>query len=197
MTLEASGTSVAKGSSVTFTASASIAGIGGTTVQYSFWRLDAQGYSIVKDWSSGAGANTLTWVPGRVGRYYIEARAKGEDAGSYEVIKSVNINVTDGTESKALDVAISVNEAELAAATARIPIIIKANATASNTDKLLYKFNVGDSEIGMQTIQNYSADQYCVWTPKEAGTYRIDVLVKSEESFGQFDEMKTITVTVN
>jgi len=195
MTLEAyPSDSINKGSSVTFTASATIAGIGATPVQYSFWRIDAQGESMVKDWSS---SNTLTWVPGRVGTYYIEARAKGEDAGSYEVLKSINVDVTDSTASKALGVLISINEDELANAKARTPITIKASATATNTDKLLYKFYVGDSEIGVQTIQNYSADQYCVWTPREAGTYTISVLVKSEDSFGHFDKVKTVTVTVN
>jgi hypothetical protein len=186
---------VTKGTNILFTADASIGGIGGTPVQYSFWRYDAAGYMLVKDWSSD---NTLSWTPGRVGVYEIEARAKGEDAGSYEVLNRVTINVVASNEEIAQVAAITLNQAELNAnARARTPIIIKAAATGTNGNDLLYKFNVSDSFINAQTIQQYSVDQNCIWTPRKAGTYRISVLVKNKVSFGQFDAIKSFTVTVS
>jgi len=188
-------TPVAKGTNILFTANASIGGIGDTPVQYSFWRYDAQGYVLVKDWSSD---NTLSWTPGRVGNYVIEARAKGEDAGSYEVTKSVYVDVTDTADQIAQGVVITLNQTELNAnARARTPITIEASATNTNGDDLLYKFNVSDSFINAETIQQYSANQNCIWTPRKAGTYTISVLVKNKVSFGQFDAIKTFTVKVS
>jgi hypothetical protein len=188
-------TPVAKGTNVLFTATASIGGIGSEPVQYSFWRYDAEGYVLVKDWSSD---NTLSWTPARVGKYVIEARAKGEDAGSYEVTKSVYVDVNDTTDQIAQGVEISLNRAELNAnAKARTPIIIKASATNTNGDDLLYKFNVSSTFMSAETVQQYSANQNCMWTPGKAGTYTISVLVKNRVSFGQFDAIKTFTVTVS
>jgi hypothetical protein len=189
------GNPVDKGTQIIFTANASIAGIGQTPVQYSFWRYDAKGYALVKDWSSD---NTLNWTPARVGTYTIEIRAKGADAGSYEVAKSVKVTVTDTIDQTAQGVVISINESELNAnAQARVPITIKAEATSENMEGLLYKFNIADSAMGVKTVQNYSANQECIWTPRKAGTYTISVLVKSDASFGAYDAVKTFTVTVD
>ena len=51
--------------------------------------------------------------------------------------------------------------------------------------------------MGTRTLQNYSAAQHCVWTPRKAGTYTVSVLVKNQASFGAYDAMQTFTVTVN
>jgi len=186
---------VAKGTAVKFEANAAIGGIGTTPVVYSFWRHDAKGYALVKDWSSD---NTLDWTPGRVGNYSIEVRAKGTDAGSYEVTQSVKVTVTDNTDQIAQGVVITLNEAELEAnAQARAPITIKANATSSNSDDLLYKFNISDSAMGGKTQQHYSPDSNCIWTPRKAGTYTISVLVKNTASFGAYDAAESFEITVS
>jgi len=185
---------VAKNTAVHFTAAAAIGGIGQTQVLYSFWRYDATGFELVKDWSS---SNTLNWTPARVGVYTIEVRAKGADAGSYEAAKSVTVNVTDSVDQIAQNVSISINNADLNAnAKARTPIIIKASASSTNSEELLYKFNVGDEFLGIKTIQNYSASQVCTWVPRKAGTYTISVLVKNKASFGKYDAVKSFNITV-
>jgi hypothetical protein len=185
----------AKGTPVKFEANAQIGGIGTTPVQYSFWRYDAKGYALVKDWSAD---NTLDWTPGRVGIYTIQVRAKGIDAGSYEASQSVKITVTDGTDQIAQKVVITLNTAELNAnAKARAPITIKANAISTNSEDLLYKFCVHDAAMGTSTLQNYSADSNCVWTPRKAGTYTISVLVKNNASFGAYDAMESFEITVS
>ena len=92
---------------------------------------------------------------------------------------------------------ITLNEAELnAEGKARLPVTIKANATSENTDELLYKFLINDDDMMTVTLRNYSADQNCVWVPREAGTYKISVLVKSKASFGRYDAIDSFTVTV-
>ena len=200
MTLDANvnlNNAVNKGTAIEFEANASIAGIGSTPVEYSFWRNDARGYILVKDWSAD---NTLDWTPARVGIYTIEARAKGEDAGSYEVVEKVRVIVTDSQDEIAQGVIITINEAELNAnAKVREPIVIKAYATSSNGEDLLYRFNIGDEFEGLstQTIQNYSANQECIWTPRKAGTYRVIVQVKNRVSYGQADESQSFYITVD
>ncbi|MEI6579646.1 MAG: leucine-rich repeat protein, partial [Eubacteriales bacterium] len=180
---------------IVFTATADIGGIGSTPVQYSFWRYDAKGYILIKDWSS---SNTLDWTPALIGIYTIGVRAKGVDAGSYEAASSVNINVTNPSKQIAQGVSISINEDELNTnANPRAPIAVKASATSANGENLLYKFLVTDDAMGTSILQNYSANQECVWTPRKAGTYTISVLIKNDASFGAYDAMKTFEITVS
>ena len=184
--------SLTKGTSVVIKGIATIGNLTQENIQYSFWRYDAQGYFLVKDWSS---SNTLEWTPARVGSYTIQVRAKGADAGSYEILKSINVDVSTGEIAQGVD--ISINEAELNAnATARQPIVINATATASNGDPLLYKFYVADKNMGTTMLQQYSPIQSCQWTPRKAGTYTISVLVKNSASFGKYDAVKSYTITV-
>ncbi len=189
------GSDVLKGTAVSFTATSDIAGIGATTVQYSFWRSDASGHVLVKDWSTD---NTLDWTPAKVGNYTIEVRAKGIDAGSYEVMKTVSVNVTDATDEIAKGVVITLNQSELNAnATARVPIIINANATSTNSTDLLYKINVYSTKSGLTGLKDYSSESSCTWIPNTAGTYQVMVLVRNNASYGQYDAIESFTVTVS
>ena len=183
---------VAKGTPIVFTASTT--GLPGP-VQYSFWRYDATGYVLVKDWST---SNSLNWTPARVGEYVIQARAKGVGAGSYEIVRQLTVNITDTVDQKAAVTSITINEAYLNAnAQAKKPIMIKANAAATNGDDLLYKFYVYDADMRTTELQGYSINQNCVWTPREAGTYTISVLVKNQVSFGRFDAIESFDITVS
>lgn len=188
---------ILKSSPILFTASADIAGIGDTQVLYSFWRYDAKGYTLVRDWSS---SNTLNWTPGRVGVYNIEVRAKGADAGSYEARESCRVEIVDLIDQKAQGVTVIINEQELNnAAVARKPLVIEASAQADNGEDLLYKFVIADNfeGLGSRTIQQYSPSRECLWVPRKSGEYRVSVLIKNEASFGAYDAMETIVVTVN
>ncbi len=182
---------VANGTPIVFTATAT--GLPGT-VQYSFWRYDATGYVLVKDWST---SNTFSWTPARLGEYQLEARAKGDGAGSYELKTSLGVNITDQNFAKADVTTITLNTGELAAAQAKKPIMLKAAATGTDKDELLYKFYVYDDDMLNQQLKGYSVDQHCVWTPREAGTYTIIVLVKNQHSFGKYDAIEHFGVTAS
>lgn len=185
---------VNKGTAINFTAEASIAGIGATPVQYSFWRSDANGGSLIKDWSSD---NTLDWKPARVGRYIIQARAKGEDALSYEVIKTVTVNVVDTIERIAENVVISLNSSYLIAnARPREAIVIQATVSSETDEDLLYKFSVYDEDMDTASMSGYSPDPQFVWIPREARTYYITVYVKNRSSFGVSDAYESFQLTV-
>ena len=180
--------SIVKSTPIVFTSTASIGGMSANDpVQYSYWRYDATGWVLVKDWSLD---NTLDWTPARPGVYTIQARAKGLDASSYEVSNSVNVTVASDEIAQVQN--ISINQAELNNnATARVPIIIKASATATSGTDLLYKFYVSDDFLGVSCLQDYSAVQDCTWVPRKAGTYQILVLVKNKDSFGRFDAISS------
>ncbi|HZK38912.1 MAG TPA: hypothetical protein VFD23_02020, partial [Clostridia bacterium] len=183
---------VSKGTPLVFTADAT--GLP-EAVQYSFWRYDATGYVLVKDWSSD---NTFSWTPARIGEYSLEARAKGAGAGSYEVSRSLTVNITDSVEEKADITGITLNIDDLTAAQAKQPIMLKANATSLNGEDLLYKFYVYDNDMRNTQLKGYSVDQQCVWIPRKAGmTYTISVLVKNQASFGKYDAIESFEVTVD
>jgi uncharacterized repeat protein (TIGR02543 family) len=193
---------VQKGTAILFTSVASIAGIGSTPVQYSFWRYDANGYSLVKDWatynpSDENPANTLNWKPARVGEYTLQVRAKGTDALSYEVAKTINVKVVDTTERIAENVVISINSDELNAnALARKAIVIKANVSSATDEDLLYNFVVSDPDMFTTVYSGYSTEPEYVWTPREARDYVVSVYVKNRSSFGKFDAAQSFTITV-
>ena len=183
---------IEKGTAIEFTAETT--GLVGTP-EYSFWRYDATGYVLIQDWSTD---NTLDWTPARIGSYTIEARAKGEGAGSYEIRKFLDVNIYYTNEEKANVTAITLNTAELNAnAEAKMPIVLKANATASNSDEILYKFLVYDENMREIRLRDYSINPTCVWTPRKAGlTYTISVMVKSQHSFGRYDAIESFEITV-
>jgi hypothetical protein len=109
----------------------------------------------------------------------------------------VNVNVVSATEQIAQGVTITVNGAELSAnAKSRTPITVKATATNTNGEGLLYKFNLAEPNTGAQTVQAYSVLQEYVWIPKKPGTYEISVLVKNGVSYGRFDAIQKVTVIV-
>lgn len=194
MTLSANETLpyVQKGTPLVFTAETE--GLPGP-VEYSFWRYDATGYILIQDWST---ANTLNWTPARIGDYYIEARAKGVGAGSYEIKRSVDVYVFNAGESKADVTGITLNVAEVEAnAQAKKPVVLKAKAVSANEDKMLYKFYVYDEDMRLLEIRDYTPNPTCVWTPRKAGlTYTISVLIKSSDSFGKYDAIETFDISV-
>ncbi|MEI6579494.1 MAG: InlB B-repeat-containing protein [Eubacteriales bacterium] len=184
---------ITKGEPIVFTGNASIDGLSsGETLQYSFWRYDAMGFVVVKDWSA---SNTLNWTPGKIGVYRIEVRARGSLAGSYEAVNSLLVNVVNSGET--LVTVSSITIGSLAGATARVPIDIMTSVTGANNDDLLYKFYATDADMGIIQLQNYSANPNCTWTPRKAGQYTISVWIKSKVSFGKYDASQGFNVTVN
>lgn len=183
-----------KGAANTLTATATIEGVDESLVEYSYWRRDAKGWVLVRDYNT---TNTWDWTPSRVGDYTIQVRAKGPGALSYEVAKAVEITVSDSTDFKAAlagDISLTMGTAN-----ARTPIVLTAGATASvsaNTEKLMYKYIISSGSYYYIETQ-YTADPTYTWIPGKAGTYSVSVLVKSDVSFGKYDAVKTFEVTVN
>lgn len=158
-------------------------------VQYSFWRRDAKGWILVKDYSIDT---AWTWTPSRIGAYTVQIRAKGENAKSYEVLKATDVEVTKSLESLANVTDVTTNS--LIGALARTPIMITASATSSDPD-LMYKYMIYNSFI-YSVETTYSIDPSYLWVPGKAGNYKVIVLVKNSKSFGKYDFSKSFDVTV-
>jgi len=180
-----------KGVKVTFTALAT--GLPGP-IEYSFWRYDAAGYVLVKDWSQ---SGELQWTPARVGTYNLQVRAKGAGAGSYEIARSIEVNVLDNQDEKADITSITLSIDNPQSLQPRKPVLLTAKATATNGNDLLYKFYVYDKDLRTQQLKGYSIDQTCVWKPRKPGVYTISVLVKNQASFGKYDAIESFDISVN
>lgn len=191
--VESSEISWTKNNSLAFIATATLQGVQENQIQYSYWRRDANGWILIRDYNT---SGNLNWTPCRVGQYTIQVRAKGTDAGSYELIKTVEINVTDSVDKIAVVSGITLNETDINTnASARAPIVIKADATADSED-LLYKYIIYNSNI-FYIETKFSPDPNYTWIPAKGGDYTIAVLVKNKASFGKYDDVKTFVVNVN
>lgn len=166
------------------TASAVGAMRSGETMKYSFWRSDARGWVLLKGWSDDA---TLSWQPAYAGKnYVIQVRAMGSQAGSYEAAWEIQANITSA--SGLITAKGQLNLATMQNIKARTPVILNANVTNGDaSDQLLYRFLLIDSNLGRSTLQEYSPDATCTWTPRKAGEYTIAVMVINQNSFGVYD----------
>ncbi|MHB1454838.1 MAG: DUF6273 domain-containing protein [Saccharofermentanales bacterium] len=183
-----------RGVQVNIVASGLLQSVGGADVRYSFWRRDANGWSMIRDYGADG---VFAWRPGRIGLYTIQVRARGPGAGSYELIRNVELDISEpGGDAKAVVSAITINQSALDGdAAARRPVLITAAADSSGTD-LLYKFIITNGFV-YYVETAYSADPTYTWIPAKAGEYTIAVLVKSMASFGKYDAVREFTVDVN
>lgn len=157
------------GSKLKFTANAS----GGNKLLYSFWRLESNGHKLIKDYSE---SNTLTWIPERPGVYTILVRVKDINSGSYEDEMSVTYNIIDYN-----DRTVKVKEITVTGdLKKRSPEIIKA--LALDNRPIMYQFFVISDFLGCEKLQEFSASNTCIWTPRKAGKYKIEVWIKDENS---------------
>jgi len=180
-----------KGVSLTIAASGSFDGVNSGDVEYSYWRRDAKGWILIRDYNN---QGQVTWTPARVGLYTIQVRAKGPGAKSYELIKNLEFDISDDVDTKAVVSNIAINSEELVDAKARTPILLSATVQ-SDDSALLYKYIISNSFIYYIETQ-YSPDPDYNWIPGKAGEYKISVLVKSRSSFGKFDVIETFTLQI-
>ncbi len=180
-----------KGNNITLSASST----GIPNAQYSFWRRDANGWVMIRDYETGS---SLIWKPNRVGSYTIQTRVRegGSSPGlTYEQIKNLEFEITHSTEHKAQITDVSINLDELSInSRERKPVEIIAQAEGSSED-LLYKYIITNNFIHYVETP-YSASPAYTWVPGKAGDYKINVLVKNSQSFGKYDFIKTFNLNV-
>jgi len=196
---------VTLGQTINFVASATIPGLDtatGETIQYSFYRNDANGFMLFKDWTSAEvqDANKLTWKPSMAGKYTIQVRAKGSHAGSYEAVKDFHFTVTGGMSTlSASDITVKFYDVNTGAEiaknnlVARMPVEVRATVPEGNS--LYYKYIVYDTQMGGYEISPYSPHNTVLWSPRKAMSFRLYVFARSFNSFGSADVVKQVDVT--
>jgi hypothetical protein len=173
-------TTITKGTQRLISASATIPGVTSNSIEYSFWRYDARGWVMVRDYSTDS---TLSWTPARVGEYSIQARAKGPGAKSYEAASSIEVSVTDTTDFKADVSNVTISTI---GSSARRPVTITATAT-STSEVLMYKFIITTPNSFFTKETSYSLSPKLTFIAGKAGEYTVRVLVKNDVSYGKYD----------
>lgn len=171
-------TSIIKGTQTVISATATIPGVL-SGIKYSFWRRDARGWVMVQDYSP---VNTFSWTPARVGDYTIEVRAQGPGAMSYEAKNSIEVAVTLAGESKASVTNVTISTI---GTSARRPVTITATASP-DSEKLMYKFIISANNYFYKET-SYSLSPTLTFITGKAGTYKVQVLVKNDVSYGKYD----------
>jgi hypothetical protein len=166
------------GSAHTWSAVAS----GGTApLQYQFWRRDADGWKMVRDWSP---STSYTWMPtiADVGPHDLQVwvRSAGTSSG-FDAWRSTSVAI----------VAPTINLQLVVNATFPHPAgnEVEWGAIASGgVAPLESKFWRLDAD-GWKVVQDYSTNSVYRWTPTaaDAGTHAIQVWVRSAGSTSQYD----------
>ncbi len=181
---------VNKGEMVTLTSESS----GIPDAVYSFWRRDANGWTLIRDYSS---KKSLTWRPNRVGIYSIQVRAKQAGAITYECLENLEFEVIDPTygDEMANIIQLSIEYPTRKEYYSGHALPLTAIAHADNGDDLLYKFIITNDYLHYVET-SYSPNPNYLWIAGKASVYKISVLVKSADSFGKYDAISQVTVYV-
>jgi len=162
----------------------------GEQIQYSFWRRDARGWVMIRNYSSDA---SVTWTPARIGFYTIQIRAKGSNALSYETVKNIDFDITDTSTNKLTATSIIINGA--GSVYARTPVNISASVSGPSSEDILYKYIISNGYI-YYVETPYTFDSNYIWIPGKSGEYKVSILIKNQDSFGKYDMVETLTVDV-
>ena len=178
------GVEAAVGETYTINASAAFSGVLDGEVKYAFLKEDAQGSTLVKNWSTDG---TFEFTPVVAGMYGFTMMAKGGNAGSAEISKTITF-VVNPADLSAGSVAVSASGNK-----AKAPVTLAATTSGvANTDGVLYRFDVYNEKTGAVMIAAYSPEATCTWIPARAGTYEIRVKVINQNSFGMYDAHKFV-----
>jgi len=183
-----------KGNPLWIEPSASLNLRAGEILEYSYWRRDARGWIMIRDYDFNA---AVQWTPARIGLYTLQVRVRGSQSGSYEMIQNLEFKISDtGLNPDQMADADSINLDGIMDVRARTPVEIRAEIENPTDENLLYKYIISNGYIYYIETQ-YSPEPRYLWTPGKAGDYTVSVLVKNQDSFGKFDISRRFTVRVN
>lgn len=179
------------GNTLTITAiNGSISG-GQGPLTYAFYREDASGWVLIKDYSE---SNVLNWTPTRAGKYVIQARVKAQDSGNYEKAVSKEYTITSNSLSGNLTVnAYNYNDNEPALEyQTGAPYKIVANYSGS--ENVLFMFTVQTRNQGVIYLNTFTTSNTIMFVPNKNDTFIITARVISVNNFGFKDISETIEI---
>jgi hypothetical protein len=172
---------VTVGTAVTWTAVAS----GGTApLQYKFWlyNVGTSASTVLRDYATG---NQVTWTPSAAGTYQVQVgvRSAGSTANYDAFLASSNFTV-NGPGAPTIS---SITPTPASPVTVGTAVTWRAVATGG-TAPLQYKFYLySEATAAWTVLQDYATGSQVTWTPSAAGTYRVQVWVRSAGSTANYD----------
>ncbi len=157
------------GTPITFTATSE----GSNEPVYLYYVKDAKGnLTTLQEYSDD---NTFTWTPNSKGHYTVIVQSK--DKGSKELFEAqteMSYKIKDGKETS-----VQVKADQPSTTIVGTPITL--TATSEGINKPEYRFLVKDDKGVLTTLQEFSSNDTVTWTPKNAGSYTIIVLLRKEK----------------
>lgn len=188
LTVSTTATTVA--SAVTYTAGAS----GGTGLyEYRFYLYDAlrSVWTMLRDYASSP---SVTWTPSQPGNYFSQVwvRAAGSSAAWEDWRNSATTTVASSAPAQLTSVS-----ASNTSTTAYTPVVFTA-AASGGAGAYEYRFMLYDAgRVVWTLLQDYSTSNSTTWTPSDAGSYWMQVWVRTAGSSAAFEDWRnSSTVTV-
>ena len=172
---------VTVGSQVTWTAAATG---GAPPLQYKFWLYDqvTSTWTLLRDYGT---SSQVAWTPASTGSYYVQAWARS--AGSTAPWEAWLNGASCAVASAAAPVITSVMPAPPSPGTVGAPVTWTATASGGGAP-LQYKFWLyHQNSVTWTLLQDYSTSSQAVWTPSAAGSYWLQVWVRSAGSGASYE----------
>jgi hypothetical protein len=145
------------------------------TLEYAFYVYDlATGtWRLGRPYGSG---NTFAWTPGAPGTYVIQAWARRPGStAAYDIWRGTDYFTIGNAPAKLTSLQSSVGFP----ANVGTPMTWSAAASGGHTTGLEYRFMLLNTATGWSVLREYSTSRSVVWTPSQAGTYALQVWVRS------------------
>jgi hypothetical protein len=188
---------ISVGSTIKITAYDAEVGGSADNLKYAFYREDASGWVLIRDYPEVGTGDTLYWKPARAGTYNIQARVKKEGDGSYEKIATKTYEITGGALSGTVGIEFYdcndyAEEYEKDSLIAGMPYKIKAvfddgDDESDTEDFVLYMFTLTSANLGTVYLNNFTTNPYYIFVPGRADSYTITARVIHMSSFGYKD----------
>jgi hypothetical protein len=162
------------------------------TFEYQYWLYtQATGtWSLLRPYSTNGSA---PWTPAATGTYMVQVwTRKVGSAAAYEAYYTTdNLTVSVGPAT-----AISVTPSVALPSRVGTPITWTATASGGTAAPLQYKFYLYTPGTGWALAQDYSPSETFTWTPTAAGTYQLQVWVRSAGSTQAYESYKQSALIV-
>ncbi|MGE3956608.1 MAG: G8 domain-containing protein [Vicinamibacterales bacterium] len=156
---------------------------------YQYYVHDGVRWSVGQAWTTNS---TWTWVPPVAKKYQIQVWVK--NAGStknYDTYKTIS-GITVGTQTALATPTLTMSPRSVMPAGE--PTVFTAR-TSGGTGPYTYQFVVSNG-VTTTVMQPWSASDTFAWLPSLAGTYSVQVQVRSAGSTAAYDKMQVLTPIV-
>ena len=169
-------------------------------LRYAFFREDASGWVMIRDYSS---SESFSWTPNRPGKYNILARIKAFGSATYEAESLRVYNITKTGSGLLGNLSLNILDYQTKDPCDNLiagrPYILSANYALHIDEnvnvKVLYMFTLTSKGLGTVYLNKYSPSNLFIFIPNKADDYILNVRVINTNSFGYMDIYKPLSVS--